>query len=187
MILMDLSGSFTDKMAEDGEAYEFATHVIDRYFRRRDPLNDRIILAQISGTEHSLLWEGTPIELRRQFPSAADFRDFLLSKADPSGSLVHDGVSNAIDYLTYHPRYGRGNAKTVTLILSDMEDTSGSNSLQRLEASLSAYAQINGAVGVYFCEQSRLEDWRSRLDRTGIRNRIVESEIVGKPQLPNFE
>ena len=39
MIVMDLSGSFTSKMAEDGEAYEFAIHVIDRYFRRRDPIN----------------------------------------------------------------------------------------------------------------------------------------------------
>lgn len=187
MIVMDLSGSFTDKMAEDGEAYEFALHVIDRYFRRRDPMNDRIILAQISGMEQSLLWEGSPLELRRKFPNAGAFRDFLLANADTSGSLVHDAVANAISYLTLHPKYGGGDAKTATLILSDMEDTGSSDSEQHLSKWLEAYGSANGAVGVYFCDQHRVEDWKDRLTRAGIDNFIVESEIVGKPQLPNFE
>ncbi len=127
------------------------------------------------------------MELRREFPTAVAFRDFLLAKADPNGSLVNDGVHNAVEYLTFHPRYGGGDAKTVTLILSDMEDTGTSASEQRLDETLAAYGQINGSVGVYFCEQRRLEDWRNRLARAGIDNFIVESEIVGKPQLPNFE
>ena len=187
MIVMDLSGSFTAKMANDGKAWEFATTCVDRYFRKSDPLNDRIILAQISGTERSLLWEGTPIELRRDFQSAESFRDFLLSKADESGSLVNHGVTNAVEYLTRHPRYGGGHAKMVTLILSDMEDTGGSDSEQRMNESLVAYAGTDGSVGIYFCHQLLIESWKSRLSRAGVRNYIVESEIVGKPELPNFE
>lgn len=188
MIVMDLSGSFAQKMAENGSAFDFATHVLDRYFRHRDALNDRIILAQISGTKRSLMWEGTPLELRREFPSAAEFREFLLSEADGGGSLVNDGVCNAIEYLAYHPRYGNGRSRSVTLILSDMDDTgSQRDSEQQLNSTLSAYGQINGSVGIYFCNQLRIEDWRQRLSRAGIDNFIVESEIVGKPPLPNFE
>ncbi|TWT60969.1 VWA domain-containing protein [Rubinisphaera italica] len=187
MIVMDLSGSFTDKMAEDGKAYEFAIHVLDRYFRRPDSQTDKIILAQISGTEKSLMWEGSPLDLRREFPSADKFRDFLLEKADGGGSLVHDGVRNAIDYLTYHPNYGSSNARTVTLILSDMDDTGSVDSEQRLTTSLAANAQNQGAIGIYFCNQLKVEEWKRRLGSAGYLYFVVESEIVGRPQLPNFE
>ncbi|MDA1016751.1 MAG: hypothetical protein O3A00_20125 [Planctomycetota bacterium] len=187
MIVMDLSGSFAEKMANDGKAYEFATACVDHYFRKSDPLNDRIILAQISGTERSLLWEGTPIQLRKDFPSADSFRNFLLTKADGGGSLVNRGVTNAIDYLNYHPRYGGGDAKTVTLILSDMDDTGSSDSERGMNESLAAYARIDGSIGIYFCNQLLVESWKDRLSRAGVQNCIVESEIVGKPELPKFE
>ena len=97
-------------------------------------------------------------------------------------------VCNAIEYLAYHPRYGNGRSRSVTLILSDMDDTgSQRDSELQLNSTLSAYGQINGSVGIYFCNQLRIEDWRQRLSRAGIDNFIVESEIVGKPPLPNFE
>ncbi|TWT51735.1 hypothetical protein KOR42_34220 [Thalassoglobus neptunius] len=187
MILMDLSGSFTEKMANDGEAYQFALNVIDQYFRSQSGTNDNIVLAQISGTRRSLLWEGSPRQLRETFPSADSFREFLLSNADPRGSLVHEGMRNAIDYLTHHSVYGTSNAKTVTLVLSDMDDTSFGDSEERLNKSLVANAHNQGAIGIYFCNQLTVEDWKQRLASAGYINYVVESEIVGKPQLPKFE
>lgn len=188
VIVIDLSGSFSDKMANDGKAYQFAVQVLDHYFRRRDALSDRIILAQISGTERSLMWEGSPLELRRDFPSAESFRDFLLKQADGSGSLVNDGLANVMEYVTSHPQHGNGRAKSAVLVLSDMDDTGGnSNAEQRLMRSLSTYGQQNGSVGIYFCNQLGVGKWKERLGQSGIRNYVVESEIVGKPKLPSFD
>ena len=188
VIVMDLSGSFSHAMANEGKAHKFSVQVIDRYFRRRDALNDRIVLAQISGTEQSLMWEGTPLKLRKDFPSAESFRDFLLEKADGGGSLVDQGVANAIDYVSSHERFTSGNTKSVTLILSDMEDTGGDpGSEQKLNQSLAAYGRQNGSVGIYFCGQLGVARWKDRLAQSGIRNYVVESEIVGEPNLPSFE
>ncbi len=49
-VLVDLSGSFLDKMTEGGHAHEFLLSLIDRYFRERIGTNDQIIIAQISAT-----------------------------------------------------------------------------------------------------------------------------------------
>lgn len=187
MIVMDLSGSFADKMTESGKAYNFAMACVNRYFRQGDPLNDRIILAQISGTQESLLWEGTPLDLRRDFPSPASFRDFLLQHADTNGSLVHDGIGHAINYLTTHPRFANG-TQSVALILSDMEDIGDDpDSEERLNQAFSAYGRQRGSVGIYFCNQLAVPKWREHLARSGVREYVVEAGFVSKPTLPNFQ
>ena len=188
VIVMDLSGSFSQLMAEDGKAYQFAAHVVDEYFRNRDALDDKIILAQISGTHRSLLWDGTPRQLRKDFPTAESFRDFVLKKADNGGSLVHEGLANVIDYVAADPQFAKGRSAATLLVLSDMQDTGHNPDAQRhLMESLAAYGKLNGAVGIYFCDQLEVANWQQRLADCGIRNSIVESEIVGEPQLPSFE
>ena len=91
-VIVDLSGSFEDLMAEKGKAYEFLLHVVDRYFRDRIGSQDKLMISQISANERSLLWEGTPLQLRREFPTPEAFRNLLRSKADPVGSRVNDAV-----------------------------------------------------------------------------------------------
>lgn len=188
VIVMDLSGSFSQLMAEDGKAYRFAAHVVDEYFRNRDALDDKLILAQISGTQRSLLWEGTPQQLRKNFPTAEAFRDFVLRKADNRGSLVHEGLANVVDYVAADPQFAKGRSAATLLVLSDMQDTDNNpDSRRRLMESLSEFGKLDGAVGIYFCDQLEIANWKQRLADCGIQNSVVESEIVGQPQLPSFE
>ena len=99
VIALDLSGSFADLMTRDGKAYEFTMRVVDNYFRNAIGTQNRIIIAQLSAHDRqALLWDGTPIQLRQDFPSAAEFRTFLLSRSNPAGSRIHDGVADALDY-----------------------------------------------------------------------------------------
>ena len=99
-LTIDLSGSFLSQMAESGKAYDFATRLIDKYYRNKTTTTDKIILCQISGgTDKCLLWEGRIHDLRREFGTASQFRDFLLKHANPNASYVHDGLANVADYL----------------------------------------------------------------------------------------
>lgn len=188
-ILLDLSGSFAHLMAEDGKAYDFALIVMDRYFRDRIGTNDKMIIAQVSGTDRALLWEGTPLDLRREFPSADAFRDFLLSKADPGGSLVHEGLARTVEYVTSDPQVASGKAKSAIFVLSDMLDNGpdGRESQERAARALAAYSQKGGVVGLYYVDQSLVAQWRQILRDAKIPDYCVECEIVGKPPLPSFE
>ncbi|QDT43497.1 hypothetical protein Pan241w_35980 [Gimesia alba] len=187
-ILLDLSGSFEHMMCDDGKAHQFAMRVLDHYFRERLGNNDKLIIAQISGTERSLLWEGTPLQLRREFPSAKAFGEFLRSKSDPRGSLVHDSIAHTVEYVASDPAVASGRAKSAVFVLSDMLDNGvNQESEQRVIGALTEYAQQNGAVGLYYVDQLLVPQWRKNLQDAGIREICVESEIVGTPRLPNFE
>ena len=188
-IVLDMSGSFSHLMADDGKAYDFALAVMDRYFRNGDGLNDTMVIAQISGTDESLLWQGSPLELRRDFPTADDFRRFLLANVDPNGSRVNEGLTNVVDYIAANPRVAGGNARSAVFVLSDMLDNGGDSdtTARQLDASLAAYGNRGGRVGLYYVNQSLVPDWNRRLQQAGIRSYCVECEIVGNPRLPEFD
>ena len=187
-IVVDLSGSFAGLMAEDGKAYEFVLDVIDHYFRNRIGRDDKLIIAQISASD-PLLWEGRPLDLRREFRSAADFRDFLLAEADPRASYVYDGMHATLEYLMSDPAVHAGRTQSALLVLSDLVDTGPDpgDRARRLLHSLTDYGACGGIVGLYYVATPRQAKWRKALRDAGLREYRVESEIVGKPQLPNFE
>ena len=186
-IAMDLTGSCRDKMAQSGHA--FAMHAISKYFQSSIGTSDQLIIAALSGTRRSLIWQGTPASLRREFPSADAFRDFLLSKADPNGSLIHDGLRNVVDYLATDPQLASGHAKSVLLCLSDMEDNGPdpAGSEQKLVDSLRGLARTDTVIGLYFVEQGRIPTWRRNLQSAGFREIEVQPEFVGMPPLPNLD
>src|SRR5205823_25060 len=68
VIAIDLSGSFLDMMAKDGRAYAFTLRVADTYFRSSIGTKNRLVIAQLSATDRALLWDGTPAQLREEFP-----------------------------------------------------------------------------------------------------------------------
>lgn len=189
MILIDLSGSFAHQMAEEGKAYEFALRIYDRYFRDRIGNNsDELIIAQLSGTHRSLLWRGAPLELRQKFSSATEFKDFLLANADPRGSLVHDGMAHALEYMNSDPALANGKAQAAVFVLSDLLDN-GSNpeaSAPRVGKALADYARKNGVIGMYYVDQDLVLPWRQTLQAAGIRDYRVECMINETPDLPSF-
>lgn len=190
MIVMDSSSSFQNLMAEQGHAYSFICAVIDKYFRDRiGSEKDQIILVQISGSQKSIMWQGTPEGLRRKFQSKDSFRDFLVSNAGPDGSLVHDGVSHALEHMMLMPNVSSGKAKSVLLILSDLDDNGPSpdQSEKRLFDDLIAYFQKGGHAGFYYADQLKMKHWREKLTAAGYPLVPVACKEDESQPLPDFE
>lgn len=188
MVVLDLSGSFSDLMVDRGKGYEFALAIVDRYFRDRVGTSDRLIIGQISGNHRALLWEGTPHQLRQDFSSAGKFRDFLHAKAEPNASLVHQGVTLSLNYLMSDAAVASGQANSAVFVLSDMVENgpNPAESEKKMTESLTAYGKLDGVMGIYYVDQFLVADWRHRLQEAGIRG-TIESEIRGRPTLPSFE
>lgn len=189
VIALDLSGSFADKMTRDGKGYEFTMRVNDNYFRNSIGTNNRIIIAQLSAANtRALLWDGTPVQMRQQFSTVADFHDFLLKKSHPGGSRLYDGIVDAFDYVLTDPSVAGGKTKCAMFVLSDFDDNqSGPKAEERLAQSLKDFAKTNGVVGFYFLDHFRVPTWRQHLREAGIKQWVCESEIVAYPPLPSFE
>lgn len=190
-ILLDMSGSFSSMMADDGKAYAFVCQVLDKYFRDRLGTQDRLILAQLSGNERALLWQGTPAELRQEFASASEFRDFLMAKADPNSSLIHAGLAQAVEYSLEDPVVVSGKGKPAVFVLSDMLDTSveSEQSKKRAVAALADFGKKGGVVGIYYVDTLLCSQWRQIVRDAGFSpaHYRVEADIVGRPALPNFD
>lgn len=188
VIAMDLSGSFADLMTKDGLAYRFALATVDRFVREQPGQEGRLIIAQLSATGNALLWEGSPGQLRQDFPNAESFRDFVLASSNPNGSRINEGIANALDYVVNHQAVRSSGAKPALFVLSDMldNDPDGQAQLKRAEASLQDFADANGVIGLYYVHQQMLIDWRRRIETSGIKDYRIECGIVTTPSLPSF-
>ena len=189
LIAIDLSDSFKEYMAENGKAYDFVLHAVDQYFRARIGGNDQLIIAQLSGSKRPLLWQGTPHQLRREFPTREAFRDYLIAHADRKGSRINDGVAEAIHYVMHTRSVAQGTAKSAVLILSNMVDDQPNRekSDPRLMTALTTYARSGGAIGFYFCDQLRMDDLTQKMQQAGFRMCTLECDVNGHPALPDFE
>ena len=182
---IDLSGSFVHLMADEAKAWGFLMQVIDRYLRGNG--NEKLILVQLSGNNRALIWDGSPTQLRKDFPDQEAFRKHLLAKADPGGSRLHDGITEALEYAKTLPGTS-AKTKRAVLILSDMEDNvSTAGSEQRLSGAFRDFAQQGGVAGLYFVEHSYVPRWRANCQSAGLRHWVVESQIVATPTLPTFD
>jgi hypothetical protein len=188
-VVVDLSESFEKMMATDGKAYEFLMAVVDRYFSQRDASSDRLIIAQISGRKKALIWEGTPIDLRREFSTVDQFREFLMKHSEPSSSPVFSTITSTVEYLLSKPRVASGKAKSALFVLSDLDNNSGDAKEagpKALEA-LSEYGRHNGVVRFYYADVEKRKLWLKWFkEKSGIRNADVEGVITSRPALPNF-
>jgi hypothetical protein len=190
-IVLDMSSSFSELMAEDGKGWAFVCQIIDKYFRERIGHHDKLILAQLSASDRALVWKGTPLELRNEFHSAAEFRAWIEKKADPTGSRLYGGIIQAVEYTLADPVIASGKGKSAVFVLSDMIDNRGSDSTAR-DRAVSALAKIGkagGSVGLYYVDVERCALWEQLLRDAGVPadNMVVEADIVGHPMLPNFE
>lgn len=189
-IVIDMSSSFQQLMAEDGKAWAFVCQVVDKYFRDRIGRSDKLILAQLSASDRTLLWQGTPLQLRQDFESASAFRDWLQSRADPDGSRIHEGIVQSVEYTLSDPIVAGGKGKSAVFILSDMVDTAPDGfRAQRLAAdALAKVGKNHGVVGMYFVDVKLCHQWRHLLRDAGVPegHAQVEADIVGRPTLPNF-
>jgi hypothetical protein len=189
VIALDLSGSFAHRMTKEGKGYDFTMRVCDLYFRNSIGTTNRIIITQLSATDRALLWDGTPVQLRQDFPTAESFCAFLQSKSDPRGSRLHDGVADALDYVLSDQGVASGKTKAALFALSDFDDNAPNPELseKRLVKCLTGFAKTKGIVGFYFLDHIKVPLWRRHLRESGVKQWVCESEIVAYPPLPSFE
>ncbi len=188
VIAIDLSGSFLDLMAEQGRAYHFLMNVLDKY--GQDRTSDHIIIAQLSGNDAPLLFQGTPQELRDTFPNAQAFRDFLLLKSDPNASRIADGFSDVLEYVMRDPNVRSGAVKSCCLVLSDLENnvvSARGDTSSRFRKALADYKQCGGILGFYYASTRAevVSPWIRGLNESGIQYRM-EAGINNYPTLPTF-
>lgn len=188
MVVMDLSPSFQHHMVDDGAAYDFVMHALHAYHDSRIGSKDRLLLAQISGTRKSVMFDGSPEELRDRYPTAEDFRRFLAEKARPNGSLVHLATAHALEYMMTLENVASRKAKSVVLVISDMEDNGPKpvESEERLMKAFTDYMHLGGAIGLYYCDQLQMVKWRKKFRDAGFTMYAIETDPRGKPALPKL-
>ena len=187
-VLIDLSPSFQSQMTEGGQAYEFLMALLDRYFRERVGTQDQLILAQISGvSDRALMWQGSPMELRKQFPDPKSFSQFLVAKANPAGSCVHDSIVQTVEYVMDEPNVANRKARSALFVLSDMIDSNPNSAASRARAvqAVQSFTEGGGAFGCYFVDQTVLTTWKRDLQKVGVDFSI--SSEFRRPTLPSFE
>ncbi len=190
VFVLDTSGSFTTKMFEgDGLGYTFFLKASDQFFRDRMGADDRIVISQLSANTKTLLWEGTPLSLRKRFGNAQSLQEYITQRSDPAGSRVYAAVADTLDYVCELPGVTEGDTEVCVLVLSDMLDNSPTQEedQQRMVDALRRISQANCAIGFYWVEQFRLSECRQCLLDAGIQDSVVECEIVDEPQLPAFD
>ncbi len=181
-VLLDMSGSFTSMMTDGGVAWSFVLEVVDKYFRDRLGTNDKLVIAQISGVDQALLFEGTPHQFRKQYSSPSDFAAFLKSKSSPAGSLVHKAIADSVEYGLDRP-----NKRSALICVSDMLDNGPTDFRDDALEMLGKFAKRKGIVGLYFVDTSLVSQWKKDLATAGFKEYCVQSGIVAKPTLPSFE
>ena len=197
-VVIDLSGSYADKMTQDGRAYRFLTALCDRFFTDLAGGHNRVVVSQISGRSEAVLWDGRPERLRQQFPDPAAFRAYLLARADPSRSLVYHSLNETLEHvlLSYpgiEAQSGSEGIRTRSALvaLTDMEDNGpdATENLRRLLGNLRRYAKAGGSVGIYFAGRAEPPQWQRHLRECGFppgRSTVV-SDIIQDSPVPTFE
>jgi len=189
-IVLDTSGSFARNMQSGrARAYRFFMRATDDFFRDRMGSDDRIVIAQLSAEQKTLLWEGQPLSLKRRFPDSEAFRSFLMENSNPSGSRVYSATADTLNYVMDMAGIVDGHTQVLVLVLSDMESNLEDlvDSRERVRSALKRFSRFKGGIGFYWVSQTRVPEWRGYGKEAGIQNFVVESEIVEEPELPRYE
>ena len=179
-ILMDTSGSFQSLMfGQDGRAYEFCMETA-KDFREEIGDDGTVLLAQLSGNDDPLLWEGTPQQLMSSFSSAENLRDFIRSKSDPNASRLFGGLADAMAYLR-----GVSGPDTIlcVVVLTDLIDNSPTQKedRKRLVEELRRFNKPQNCIGMYYLATKEMQVCRELFAEAGLDG-AAEGKIVHKPK-----
>ncbi len=191
LVVLDLSGSFEQLLlGRDNRAFAFLQKLIQEFFYQGIGREQRLVIAQISGTDKAILFEGSIRDFNERFPDPESFRDHLKRVGNPAGSRVYDSISDALSFTLGLPAVEKGHTKVGLFVLSDFDDNMHTaQSFPRLEAQLKVLAnEYQGAVGCYFVEQTLYPQILALVKRCGFpRDRgVVTSEVTTNPPIPTL-
>ncbi len=190
---IDTTGSFAEYFQSgNGKAYVLMMDTLTQLSRDRAGENDRVILGVITGAgTKSLLWDGTPLQLRRDFDSPEALANFLMKHSNGNGSRIHDGIGDLLDYVMAVPGVAEGRTRTAVVALTDMDDNVGEEqaSKKRLTDRMRRFAHMEGVMALYWVATDHLQEWRDAGRDCGFKpgHFVVESEIVSKPAVPSWD
>ncbi len=192
-IVIDVSGSFSDDWQKNGRAHQLFMNLMDQFFTESTGLNTRVVLGQISENEEFLLFDGTPQELARRFPSPESLNRYLRDHSDPKGSRVYDSTKNVIDHLIDIPEVTE-RTRMLTVVLSDLKDSESDKEQWRKSGnamleSLKKYSQAGGGMALYFVADDEKPRWRKILKQAEFPpgTYVLEGRLSETPQLPRLD
>lgn len=190
-VVVDMSGSFHGSL--DEQAYPLLVELMDRFFTHSSGGETRVVIAQLSGAEQAVLYEGRPADLRNRFDSPDELAAFLRERSDPSASPVYRSVGQTLAHVNALPGVTE-RTRLMTVVLSDLDDNElrserRSEDTTRLVRALKRYRELGGALALYCVAPEEVSRWRQILQLAGFaRERcVVESQLVARPTLPSFE
>ncbi len=184
--IFDTSDSFEESVER---AWKFLEANLEQLYRDRAGSNeDLVILSRISGDLKSPLWIGSPRDIRDQFSSAQDLRGFLRKHAgDTARSRVYEAMMASMDRMMRNPSIKNGSAKSVLVVLSDLVQTQGAGaSGADVVKVIERYAEMNGAIGLFFVADGLDKKWDDKLTEIGIRHTVKSADEVN-PLMMSFE
>lgn len=190
LITIDMSGSFADSWED--RAYQLFIDLMDQFFVASSE-ESRVVICQLSGREQTILFEGTPSDLRNRFRSPESLSEFLSQNSDPSSSPVYEATKRAIEYVMAIPGITE-NTRLMSVFLSDLADSELDAAKRRekgqqMVESLKRYRARGGGLALYFVAENQLPRWRRILEMAGFElgMYVLESTLVASPQLPRLD
>lgn len=176
-----------DIISTNPRAFDFVTYAVEHYFKERVGTKDQIIISGLSGNKRPLLFQGTPRDLRREMPTEAEFRKYLVARSE-KGRRINDGIAESLDFLAHTSSVKRGKAAPIALIVSSMVDgePESKESDDRVMAELIKFGKAGGELAFYFCDQQRMAAVREKMEKAGFGWEILECDIHGRPPLPTY-
>ncbi|HBE71056.1 MAG TPA: hypothetical protein DDW52_23160 [Planctomycetaceae bacterium] len=189
-ILIDMSGSFATRW--DDEAYPLFLELSETYFTEAMGTENRLVIAQLSGNNQAVLFEGKPADLQSRFRSPEDLVSFLRERSDGASSQVYRAIKSTTDYLLQMQGVSE-RTRLMTVVLSDLRDT-GAGAARRTAGSsmiesLREYRERGGALALYYVGTEEMPRWESILAESGFSSNdyLIQGELTATPQLPKFD
>lgn len=189
--LIDLSGSFASNWND--RAYSLFMGLSEQYFAESMGTNNKLIIAQLSGNDRVVLFDGRPVDLQRQFSSPEALSEYLKEKSDGSQSHVYNAVKETVDYAGTL-RGVTDTTRMLTVVLSDMRDSEidpdkRSETGNAMVASLSTYREAGGTLALYYVGTEQTARWQRILAMAGFEqgSYVIENELSSNPQLPRLD
>jgi len=190
-IIIDLSPSFAEQIDHEQGAFTWMLRVIDEYKRNLPAGEGRLLIAQVSGGGASpLVWEGNPSNLRKSFPDADTFKEFMISQSQSAGGTpLYAGLGDTLDFVLRHPTVRSGQSSVDLIVISDMVDnldTNGSQE-QRLVKLLTQFAAQGNGIGMYYVDPSVTAHFTEVLAKAGYPDVYFTAMIDRFPETPEFQ
>lgn len=187
---VDLSSSFANDFSE--RAYPLLLNVMQKYFVEQMGEDCKVVLAQISGSEDVVLFEGTPRDLRRRFTNPDALAEFLLENSKPNGSPVFKAMTKTLHYVNQMPEI-EDNTRVLTVVISDLRDSEKDKAVWKKQGvemlkELMLYQNRGGALALYYVDLEQVDLWKRVLDEAEFQPGMftISNDLVEDPQLPTF-